>query len=210
MLNDYLLIKCINRFIRILISWINSNLYFDQCLIPDGVHVFEHMRLVEDSVTDGELLEESLVLAGAADETVRGQNSVERLLKLVVQHVESEVAPLLEIALIDGEVKVRTPRRNLADPVVQRGRRYNDQVHLLFILLKQMSQKRNRLTCFAKTLLLKHVKKFWSKNVLTFICFLTISSARMPLIFSLCIKHNQLSPINWYGFNDKLDKKIII
>ena len=118
------------------------------------------MRLVKDSVTDGELLEESLVLAGAADETVRGQNSVERLLKLVVQHVESEVAPLLEIALIDGEVKVRTPRRNLADPVVQRGRRYNDQVHLLFILLKQMSQKRNRLTCFAKTLLLKHVKKF--------------------------------------------------
>ena len=73
-------------------------------------------------------------------------------LEVVAEDVVAQLAPLLHVALVHGEVEVGTPDGDLADPVVQGGGRYDDEVHEALVLLEQVRQERNGLACFAKAL----------------------------------------------------------
>ncbi len=129
---------------------LSSRFNLNQALVSNRVHVLQHVSLVKDTVLELELPEERLVLVGATYETVRGQYAVEMLLEFVVENVEAELATFIQATLVHGEVEVRRPGRDLAHPVVERGRRHDYEMRELGADLEQVSEERDRLTRLAQ------------------------------------------------------------
>ncbi len=97
-------------------SWSHIKLY--QTLVSYGVHIFEHMCFVINTVVKLELLEEGLVFIGAVDNTVCGQQDIQRIVFAFLQDVVADIAAFFLWTPIYSVIQCGAPQFNLTYPVV--------------------------------------------------------------------------------------------